>query len=239
MTHRSTARPTRRQAALSFTALAALALTACGSGEAEFNDPQDTPAEAGPEESAPEGGDASDSGGQDSPPQTDDQAPRSREQVDPDDAVATVTYTLPTDEIDGTMTLGLHHLRVRGDTVELLLTYTPEFDSNEAHTLLDLHGRSHQSVAPALFDRDHLKRYEILRKGKGWHGNSSWNSAHDQHELASGDTQAYWANFAAPQDDIETINVAVPGAPEFEDVPLERDSGTSSEETGTAEDGQE
>lgn len=232
MTDRSTARPTRRQAALSLTALAALALTACGSGTAEFDDPEEKPSASGSDG-------ASDGGGEDSAPQGDDQAPQSRTEVDPDDAVATVTYTLPTDEVDGTMTLGLHHLRVRGNTVELLLTYTPEFDSDEALTLWRLHGRKHQSVAPALFDRENLKRYDILRSGQGWDGHTSWNSTHNQHELASGDTQPYWANFAIPEDDVETLDVAVPGAPEFEDVPLERDPDASSEGTDTADDAQE
>lgn len=240
MTDRTTMRPTRRQAAVALTMLAAVSLTACGGGEAQFEEgTQDAPSEAAPEEAG-----ASDGGGQEgsseaSGQDADAEQDSAGEVIDPDDAVSTITYTLPTDEIEGTMTVGFHHLRLRGNTMELLLTYTPEFTTRETHTLWELHGRNHSNVAPALFDREHLKRYDILRTSGTWDGKTVWNSKQAEHELASGDTQAYWANFAAPEDDIEALNIAIPGAPEFEDVPIERDASASSGQSGSDADGQE
>lgn len=226
MTDPRTLRPTRRQAVLALTSLAALSLTACSGagGEAEFDEPADgaTSDGATTEEQA-DGPDASDGGGQEQPSQEADGAEPAA-LVDPADAVDTISYTLPSGDIDGTMTVGLHHLRVRGDTMELLLTFTPEFTEPGAFTLWDLHGQNHTAVAPSLFDRVNLKRYDILTKGSLWDTKAKWVSMQDEHELASGDTQAYWATFAAPVDDIDTVNVGMPAGPEFEDVPIERGS---------------
>ena len=44
-------------------------------------------------------------------------------------------------------------------------------------------------------------------------------------ELASGDTQAYWANFAAPINDITAIDVVMAAGPSFEDVQIEAEEG--------------
>ena len=52
-----------------------------------------------------------------------------------------------------------------------------------------------------------------------------WNSKQAAVELASGDTQAYWANFAAPIDDISAIDVLMGAGPSFEDVQIEAEEG--------------
>lgn len=214
---------TRRRAALALTALAALPLAACGVTEqADFEDGPDSPAPDGSEEPEDAQPAASDGGGEEQQTGTDDASGGAPEVIDPADAVDTISYTLPTDEIDGTMTVGLHHLIQRGRTMELLLTYTPEFSDAGTFSLWDLHGGNHANVPPALFDRENLKRYDLLRDGGTWDSAQIWNSTQAEHKLASGDTQAYWANFAAPEDDIDTINIAIPGAPEFEDVPIEQ-----------------
>ncbi|MGO2194055.1 MAG: hypothetical protein ACTH43_15635 [Brachybacterium sp.] len=234
MTDRRTLRPTRRQAVLALTSLAALSMTACSGGgdEAEFEDPADEPTA---DEQA-DGSDASDGGGQEHPSQEADEAEPAAV-IDPADAVDTISYTLPSGDIDGTMTVGLHHLRVRGDTMELLLTFTPEFTEPGAFTLWELHGENHSNVGPALFDRVNLKRYDILRTNGSWDTEGVWNSKQAVHELASGDTQAYWANYAAPVDEIDTVNVGIPAGPEFEDVPIEQGPSDATGEPG-AEDGE-
>lgn len=214
---------TRRRAALALTALAALPLAACGVTEqADFEDGPDSPAAEVPEESDAEQPSPSDGGGEEQQTGADDASGGAPEVIDPADAVDTISYTLPTDELDGTMTVGLHHLIQRGRTMELLLTYTPEFRESGTFSLWELHGDNHSNVPPALFDRDNLKRYDILGTGSAWDTPNVWNSKQAEHKLASGDTQAYWATFAAPEDDIDTINIAIPGAPEFEDVPIEQ-----------------
>lgn len=227
MTHPRTIAPTRRQAALALTTFAALSLAACArGGDAEFDEGGSATAPPDPAPKQPVasdgGGEASDGGGEDQESPSAEEGPATGAVIDPADAVSTITYTLPSDEIEGTMTVGFHHLRARGATMELLLTYTPDFTGDQARTLWELHGKNHSNVAPALFDRVNLKRYDILRNGGTWDGEEIWNSKQAEHTLSSGDTQAYWANFAAPEDDIETLDIGIPGAPEFEDVPIDK-----------------
>ena len=215
--------PPRGRAARPLPARAALPRAAGGvTAPADFEDGPDSPAAEVPEESDAEQPSPSDGGGEEQQTGADDASGGAPEVIDPADAVDTISYTLPTDEIDGTMTVGLHHLIQRGRTMELLLTYTPEFRESGTFSLWELHGGNHSNVPPALFDRENLKRYDILRDGGTWDSAEIWNSKQAEHKLASGDTQAYWATFAAPEDDIDTINIAIPGAPEFEDVPIEQ-----------------
>ncbi|WP_413544245.1 hypothetical protein [Citricoccus nitrophenolicus] len=220
----TTDRPRRlhwRHAAILITALTALTLTAC-SGESEpagFTEPAgQTSAQA----SSVEGGSAATPEGQEEDAVAADGAGSST--VDPADAVETVTYDIQTEGIDGTMTVGLHHLRRDGETMELLLTYTPEFQGRDAYALWELHAKNHAMVAPSLFDRENLKKYSILRTAGGWDNGQVWATPHNVAELASGETQAYWANFAAPEDDVETLNVGLPAGAEFEEVTIEEGS---------------
>ncbi|MGO1184418.1 MAG: hypothetical protein ACTHZ5_03140 [Micrococcaceae bacterium] len=157
--------------------------------------------------------------------------------IDPEAAIETVTYPIDSRDVEGTMTVGLHHLKVRENSMELLLTYTPEFEASGEYNLWELHSRNHSMVAPALYDRENLKRYDILRNSALWDSPGVWGSPNAQVDLASGETQAYWANFAPPQDDIDTINVALPNAPEFEDVQIAQDgSGADTATDASSED---
>lgn len=234
-------------------ALAALALTACAPDEdpAEFEDAEaasqteeqtedqsdgEADTEPGEGEAEAEGSQA-DSGAEPDAESTEDPNDETTADndgpVNPDDAVETITYALPSGRIDGTMTVGLHHLRTNGETMELLLTYTPEFDEHEQYSLWELHGKDHAQVPPSLYDRENLKRYSLLRVGGGWNVQNVWATDQATVSLASGDTQAYWANFPAPEDDIDTLNVGIPNAPEFEDVEIE---GASSDEQPSGHD---
>lgn len=231
----TTDRPRRlhwRHAAILITALTALTLTAC-SGESEpagFTEPAgQTSAQA----SSVEGGSAATPEGQEEDAVAADGAGSST--VDPADAVETVTYDIPTEGIDGTMTVGLHHLRRDGETMELLLTYTPEFQGHEVHTLDELHGHHDGLIAPSLFDRENLKKYSILRAGAGNWSQMAWATPHDRVQLASGETQAYWANFAAPEDEVETLIVGMPAGGEFEAVTIEEGSQGSGDGEGGGE----
>lgn len=239
------------QAGLGCLAVAALMLTACAPDEeAEFQDgeqaaqtedqaPEQTgdPEETEDEVSAEEEAEETDETDEDT--EAEDSAAEGP--IDPEDAVDTITYDIPSESIDGTMTVGLHHLRVEGETMELLLTYTPEFSGHQAYNLWELHARNHSLVAPSLFDRENLKRYDILRTCGLWDVSCVWATPQADVDLASGDTQAYWANFAVPEDEIETINIGIPNAPEFEDVEIDWDGAEpGDEDTGQddAEDGE-
>lgn len=228
MTAHRTRTTTRRGALLALASLGAFSVAACSTGgDAEFEESgragdSDTGGDSDDQEqpSASDGGGAEDSaGGAD-----DAQAASS---VDPSDAIDTLSYRLPTDEIEGTMTVGLHHLRHRGETMELLLTFTPEFRGSETYTLWQLHGENHAMVAPALFDRANLTRYDILTTNGGWSAAERWSSEQAEHDLASGTSQPYWATFAAPVDDVETLDVGLPVGATFEDVPIEQGGDTT------------
>lgn len=215
--------------------LAALALTACSAEDdaAEFDDAETSgPTAQGAAEPTGQGDDQADDGTQQSPDaqssqdqQTGTSSGGSRGPVDPNDAVETVTYDIPHGEIDGTITVGLHHLRAQGNTMELLLTYTPEFDTHDSYSLWELHNQTHALVRPSLFDRENLKRYDILRSDStGWDDDSVWASHQADIDLRPGQSQAYWANFAVPEDDIDSINIGLPSGPEFQDVEIETSS---------------
>lgn len=218
---------TRRRALLALASLTALSLTACsGGGDAEFEEDGGAgngaaDGDAGKDAADQEPSTASDGGVAE---QASGDQP-STSSVDPAEAIATLEYPLPSDEIEGTMTVGLHHLRRRGEALELLLTYTPEFSDPGAHSLWDLHDGDFTVTAPALVDRANLTRYDILHANWGWDTEAVWSSKQAAIDLASGQTQAYWANFAAPIDDIEVIDVLMGAGPAFEDVTIEAEEG--------------
>lgn len=219
---------TRRGALLALASLGAFSLAACSTGgDAEFEESGGNGAGDGGSDSGSDGKEqpaASDGGGEEDSAGGADDA-QAAFSVDPAVAIDTLEYPIASDEVEGTMTVGLHHLRRRGKTLELLLTFTPEFTEPGAFTLWDLHGGDHSVVAPALVDRANLTRYDILSTNGAYDGPTMWNSKQAAVELSSGDTQAYWANFAAPIDDITAIDVVMGAGPSFEDVQIEAEEG--------------
>ncbi|WP_258933652.1 hypothetical protein [Nesterenkonia pannonica] len=212
-------------------AAAVLSLSACGPDEdAEFEDEDnaeqtseneetsgsadeaDSEHDELPDEEASDGEDDSDEG-------SDAAAPgESSGLVDPEDAAQTVTYSIPNPDIDGDITVGFHHLRARDETMELLLTVTPEFGEHEAYNLFTLHdGR----FAARLSDRQNLKQYTILG---AQHGSPGWATpgTPGEVEIHDGETLAYWANYPIPEDDIDVVSISVhENAPELEDVDID------------------
>ncbi|MGP5056094.1 hypothetical protein ACTXJ3_13540 [Brachybacterium paraconglomeratum] len=219
---------TRRGALLALASLGAFSLAACSTGgDAEFEESGGNGAGDGGSDSGSDGKEqpaASDGGGEENSAGGADDS-QAASSVDPADAIATLEYPIASDEVEGTMTVGLHHLRRRGKTLELLLTFTPEFTEPGAFTLWNLHGDNHAVVAPALVDRANLTRYDILNTSQNYDSPAMWNSKQAAVELSSGDTQAYWANFAAPIDDITAIDVVMGAGPSFEDVQIEAEEG--------------
>ncbi|WP_270407548.1 hypothetical protein [Brachybacterium paraconglomeratum] len=228
MTAHRTRPTTRRGALLALASLGAFSLAACSTGgDAEFEESGGNEAGDGGSDSGSDGMEqpaASDDGGEEDSAGGADDA-QAASSVDPSDAIDTLSYALPDGDVEGTMTVGLHHLRRRGETLELLLTFTPEFTEPGAFTLFDLHGDNHSVVAPALVDRANLTRYDILNTSKSYDSPAMWNSTQNVIELASGDTQAYWATFAAPIDEISAIDVVMGAGPSFEDVQIEAEEG--------------
>ncbi|GAB3842313.1 hypothetical protein GCM10028800_02060 [Nesterenkonia populi] len=221
-----TPRRTLARSVTAFAAAAALTLTACGpEDDAEFEESgngedaeqtseteeTDGGTDADDEDDAAGDEDAEEDGGTDAGA---DSGP-----VDPEDAVETVTYSIPNPDIDGEITVGFHHLRTREDTMELLLTITPEFGEHEAYSLYNLHdGRF---SPPRLSDRENLKQYTVLG---AQHGSPGWatDGTPSGADINDGASLTYWANYPLPEDDIDTISVSVhEAAPEFEDIEID------------------
>ncbi|MCA5892064.1 hypothetical protein LEP48_01695 [Isoptericola sp. NEAU-Y5] len=169
----------------------ALALSGCTSGGQDdaAADAADAPAGA-----AQESGDAAPGGvvGVDFP--------------DPDDVVADATFTVPgtKDEVR----VGIESLTVRGETTELRLVFTPQYDDGDAISVFSMLGET--SGGLDLIDRENLKEYR-----------TGYTTDYVGAKAARGESVGFQAYFAAPEDDITTIDVKLHDSwPVFEDVPL-------------------
>ncbi|ROR73500.1 hypothetical protein [Bogoriella caseilytica] len=216
-------RSIRPLAPLAGVLLASTALTACGNDGQQDADFEDAPAQeestapdpeptADPEDQDNEDDDA------DNRDDTDDRddAGEAIGPLDPQDAIETISYELPGDS-STTVDVGLHGLRVEGEVMLLELSFTGQFYGNNPMNIYAMMGGS---VYPELNDREHLKQYTVIGTG---HDRWSTPSTNAGHRYESGQTAPYWAYYAAPVDDIDTITVTViPGAVEFEDVEIER-----------------
>lgn len=145
--------------------------------------------------------------------------------LDPEDAVETITYDLPSDS-STSLEVGFHELRVIDDVMILELSFTPEY-SGITHTLDAVLSTTSSPIVPELNDRQNLKSYSVVSSD-----NDRWHSRDTTFRtlVESGQTLPYWGYFAAPEDDIDTISVSViPGAVEFEDMEITWDSEESAD----------
>ncbi len=145
--------------------------------------------------------------------------------VEDRDAEAIVEQTVVPDpeKPDDTVTMGIQSLTVEGKTTVLRLVVTPEFASVSDSDELDLDdamggGVEFFGVTLRLLDRENLKEYSVI------HGNSDWwASAKEEVSSRNGEPMHAFAVFAAPEDDIDTVDVVLHEQwPEFTDVPITR-----------------
>lgn len=186
----------------------ALALTACSGAEVE---PAPAAEQAADQDSAAPSAAPDDEGGEDS----------ASVDADLDDVLVEQTVAQPGNPDDLT-TVGVRSLRVDGDVMVLELAVTPDFASVSDTTTVSLYDiwRSVAGYfAPTLLDREHLKRYSPLRGGPG----QSFTSDSTYVSSINGEPMRAFAVFAAPEDDIDAIDVVLADAwPPFRDVPVER-----------------
>jgi len=140
------------------------------------------------------------------------------EEFDPDDVLAEQTVAL-TESPEDEVTVGLQSLRVTGEVTEARFVVTPNFSSvsdDEAISLYDILERT--SFRPTLLDPENLKEYSIITDGP-----SHWGSDSVDTQAVNGEPMLVFAMFAAPQDDIDTVEVSFRNVwPPFTDVPIER-----------------
>lgn len=132
----------------------------------------------------------------------------------PDEAIETITYDLPEDSAE--VIVGLHTLRVEGEVMLLELSFTPQ---NGRGTYGFNNLNQGRTLMPLLNDRENLKQYSVLGSGGNrWASNTTVSGT----RIENGQTIMYYAYYAAPEDDIDTINISViDGLVEFTDAEIE------------------
>jgi hypothetical protein len=200
----------RRAPLIAASALTLALLTACSAG-GEQEDPGRTSKTA----SAGKGQDEGETGGGDT---SDGGTSAGVADVDPANVLAEQTYTVPGSEDNAT--IGVHSLVVNGDVMTLRLVFTPDFSSvsdSEAVSVYDIVGHAGR-FAPMLVDRENLKEYDIVGGAP-----TEWTSDTVYTEVTNGDPMVWWGVYAAPEDDIDTVDIRVlDELPEFTGVPITR-----------------
>lgn len=142
--------------------------------------------------------------------------------ADLEDVLVEQTVTVPTEPGDS-VTVGVRSLRVEGDVTVLELVVTPDFASvsdSESLSLYEIWRGAASQFRPTLLDRVHLKRYKIVDAGPA---NEVFATDSVYTETVNGQPMRVYAVYAAPEDDIEAIDVVLADPwPAFTDVPVER-----------------
>jgi hypothetical protein len=137
----------------------------------------------------------------------------------PGDALVRQTVTSvgePGDRLD----VALLSLRVQGEVMQLRLALTPTFASQRADAEVSQFRAIGETLfSPTLVDAEHLKEYEVVKSAQG----RPWRSSDLDTKARNGTPMLAYAWFAAPQDDIDSVDVRVSDAwPAFTDVPITR-----------------
>ncbi|WP_028046146.1 hypothetical protein [Cellulomonas sp. URHE0023] len=191
----------RRALVLTGTALAALVLLGGCTGDDGGGD--ETPAATS----------SADSG--DSSAKVDKDAGVTVDKADPDDVIAETTYDVPGRPGD-TVRVGIESLTVHGETMELRAVFTPDLPSKAAEKTWNLSDATPDWWTPTLTDREHLKEYFVLSNtGQDWATDRVYAST------TPGGSIRYQAWFAAPQDEVATMDLQFQdGWASFENVPI-------------------
>lgn len=222
--------------------LGILALTACGTTEGQAPEGADEQSQLAQDDSAPDAAE-SDSAADQEPTDVTRQM---------NDALQTITY--PMQGHEGEITMGIFAPEVQGETMLVSMLFEPEFDDEETEGVQfrKLHGEPAKNVLmPVVSDRENFKAYHVPREttnefvqGGGWTGGSfgagTWASTIGDVEVRSGEQYVHWAYFPAPEDDIDTVDIAViPGVQEFRNIEIDwgsTQSGSAAPEDATEDD---
>lgn len=192
-----------------------LLLAGCSDDDSESSEPTETvtPSE---DESTDEGTEATE--------EESDQSSASGAGVEDRDAEALVEQTVALPEAsDDQATVGIQSLTVEGETMVLRLVITPDFASTSGSDTVMLGealdtGSQFFGVNLRLLDRANLKEYSVIHTNSAW-----WASGSTEVSALNGEPMYAFAVFAAPEDDIDTVDVRIHEQwPEFTDVPITR-----------------
>jgi hypothetical protein len=139
-------------------------------------------------------------------------------QFDPEDVIVEQTYAL-TENPDDAVTVGIQSLVVDGPVMTLIMVVTPDFSSvsnEEAISLFDINEET--LFRPTLLDRANLKEYSVITDG-----GVAWASENVETRTSNGTPMRVFATFAAPEDDIDAIEVSFRSVwTPFTDVPIQQ-----------------
>lgn len=140
--------------------------------------------------------------------------------ADVESALAEQTVALPGSP-DDKVTLGVLSLEVKGEVMLLRLAVTPDFASESDSQAINLFSSFEDTgFRPVLVDVENLKEYAVLKASRG---QQRWASDPVDTRSMNGTPMLAYAYFAAPEDDIDTIDVKVTDFwPAFTDVPISR-----------------
>jgi hypothetical protein len=154
---------------------------------------------------------------------TDSDATTTTEAADPRDGEAVASLTVPVDveTPDDQVTIDVQSLTVEGATMVLRFSITPDFpseDDSTAISLFDVYDRDAPGGFIQLIDRVNLKEYSVI-----YDPPNHWMSESTDVESVNGEPMFVFAVFAAPEDDIDVVDVTFrDNWPTLADVPLTR-----------------
>lgn len=138
------------------------------------------------------------------------------DELDAQDVLVSGTFPLASNP-DDTTTIGVQSLTVEGKTMVLRLVVTPDFASVSDSDVVRLYDAFDDEYRPRLIDRENLKEYAVIK------ASGTDFAAPYTRETPNGTPTLAWFAFAAPEDDIETIDLLVqPDWPELLDIPITR-----------------
>lgn len=138
------------------------------------------------------------------------------DELDAEDVLVSQTFPLASNP-DDTTTIGVQSLTVEGKTMVLRLVVTPDFASVSDSDVVRLYDAFDDEYHPTLIDRENLKEYYVINDS------GTRFQAPESRETPNGTPTLAWFVFAAPEDDIETIDLFVqPDWPELLDIPITR-----------------
>ena len=155
-------------------------------------------------------------GGDGAPPKAAD-APRSAETPQSDVAVADPGRTIAQAAFDGPkgkFELAVVSLTARGRLANLTLTLTPHYEGKESALAFIYFGGNAPVVS--LVDPVNLKRYLVVKDSEG----NSLGSGNENYNIGQPNTLSY--TFAAPPENVASVDVQFDDYPPFRDVPVSR-----------------
>ncbi|MEO7557408.1 MAG: hypothetical protein ABIV94_12485 [Acidimicrobiales bacterium] len=135
------------------------------------------------------------------------------------ESIATLTVAVDVERPNDQVTFDVQSLTVEGPTMVLRFSATPDFESEDDSTGISLSDVYYQQRAGAFFqliDRVNLKEYSVIYDAPNF-----WMS--DDIESLNGDPMFGYAVFAAPEDDLDVVDVVFrDNWPSLADVPITR-----------------